>query len=102
MAGTRVRLEVWDTAGQEEFASLSKFFLRNASGAFLLFDVTSRASFDQLQRVWVPRASRPRAQRAQRAPDPRPHAPPRHQGGGGCECVARRAQRPRGSRADAT
>lgn len=45
-----VRLEVWDTAGQEIFQSLTSLFFTGASAAVLVYDVTARASFDQLEK----------------------------------------------------
>jgi small GTP-binding protein len=41
-------LELWDTAGQEVFRSLVGFYARDAEGAFILFDVTNRQSFESL------------------------------------------------------
>ncbi|XP_015791315.1 ras-related protein Rab-39B [Tetranychus urticae] len=46
--GLRVRLQAWDTAGQEKFRSITKSYYRNSVGALLLFDVTRRSSFDHL------------------------------------------------------
>jgi small GTP-binding protein len=56
-------LELWDTAGQEVFRSLVGFYARDAKGAFILYDVALRASFDDLPR-WLEftRAHSPDAQ----------------------------------------
>lgn len=43
-----VKLEVWDTAGQEMYQSLTPLFFTGSSVAVLVYDVTSRASFEQL------------------------------------------------------
>lgn len=49
-AGSRsVRLQVWDTSGQDTFATLTTAFYRNSQGALLCFDLTSRQSFEDLQ-----------------------------------------------------
>jgi small GTP-binding protein len=48
----RVELQIWDTAGQEHFRSLGPLYYRNAVGAIVVFDVTDRTSFDNLQN-WV-------------------------------------------------
>jgi small GTP-binding protein len=45
-------LELWDTAGQEVFRSLVGFYARDAKGAFILFDVSSQKSFEDLGK-WV-------------------------------------------------
>jgi small GTP-binding protein len=47
-ARCRVQLQLWDTAGQEAFHSVTRSLYRNAAGAILLFDLTSRASFEGL------------------------------------------------------
>lgn len=47
-----VSLQIWDTAGQERFRSISKGYFRNAYGGLLVFDVTSRQSFDDLNQ-WL-------------------------------------------------
>jgi small GTP-binding protein len=43
-----VKLQIWDTAGQERFRSVSKAYFRNALGAVLVFDLTQKNSFDEL------------------------------------------------------
>jgi small GTP-binding protein len=46
--GHRCLLEVWDTAGQEVFRSLAGFYTRDSRGAFLIFDVTNKMTFEGL------------------------------------------------------
>lgn len=46
--GKHTKLQIWDTAGQERFRSVAKSYFRNAIGAMLVFDLTSRPSFDEL------------------------------------------------------
>ena len=48
------RLQVWDTAGQETFLSLTTSFYRSAAGILLCFDLTSRLSFLHLPK-WLER-----------------------------------------------
>ncbi|CAM1297529.1 RAB39B (predicted) [Pycnogonum litorale] len=43
-----VKLQLWDTAGQERFKTISHTYYRNAVGALLVFDVTSRSSFEHV------------------------------------------------------
>ncbi|KAL4424704.1 hypothetical protein ABPG77_000047 [Micractinium sp. CCAP 211/92] len=47
-----VRLQLWDTAGQERFRSLIPSYIRDSSVAVVVYDVTSRQSFLNIQR-WV-------------------------------------------------
>lgn len=44
--GTTVKLNLWDTAGQEQFRSISPIFYHSAQVAILVFDVTSPASME--------------------------------------------------------
>ena len=45
-------LELWDTAGQEVYRSLCSFYAREARGACILFDLTDKASFEELPK-WI-------------------------------------------------
>lgn len=40
-----LRLQIWDTAGQERFRSLIPNYIRDASIAILVFDLSNRHSF---------------------------------------------------------
>ena len=46
--GQKVRLEVWDTAGQEEFRSVTKLFVKNSKIIILVYNVTQKSSFEGL------------------------------------------------------
>ncbi|XP_075755972.1 ras-related protein Rab-26 isoform X1 [Pelodiscus sinensis] len=48
--GVKVKLQIWDTAGQERFRSVTHAYYRDAHALLLLYDVTNRASFDNIQR----------------------------------------------------
>jgi small GTP-binding protein len=50
--GRGVEVQIWDTAGQEQYRSLTPVYFRSAAAAFLIFDLTNRASFDHLD-DWV-------------------------------------------------
>lgn len=47
-----VRLQLWDTAGQERFRSLIPSYIRDSSVAVVVYDVTSKKSFEQC-RKWA-------------------------------------------------
>jgi len=53
--GHVVRLQLWDTAGQERFRALIPGYLRDCSACVVVYDVTSRASFEGV-RGWVGQA----------------------------------------------
>ncbi|KAJ8955868.1 hypothetical protein NQ318_005416 [Aromia moschata] len=49
---TVVTLQIWDTAGQERFKAMAPMFYRNANAALLIFDITSKTSFESMK-GWV-------------------------------------------------
>ncbi|XP_024408985.1 ras-related protein Rab-26 isoform X4 [Desmodus rotundus] len=48
----KVKLQIWDTAGQERFRSVTHAYYRDAHALLLLYDVTNKASFDNIQ-AWL-------------------------------------------------
>ncbi|KAJ2857126.1 Ras- protein Rab-18 [Coemansia erecta] len=50
--GQRYKLTIWDTAGQERFRTLTSSYYRGAQGVILVYDVSNRESFDNLD-TWV-------------------------------------------------
>merc|ERR1711874_118615 len=48
VGGKTVKLQIWDTAGQERFRSVTRSYYRGAAGALLVYDITSRESFNAL------------------------------------------------------
>jgi len=48
VAGKRVKLQIWDTAGQERFRSVTRSYYRGAAGALLVYDITSRDTYNHL------------------------------------------------------
>ncbi|XP_063220639.1 ras-related protein Rab-37-like isoform X5 [Bacillus rossius redtenbacheri] len=50
--GSKVKLQIWDTAGQERFRSVTHAYYRDAHALLLLYDVTSKTSFDNI-RAWL-------------------------------------------------
>ena len=47
-----IKIQLWDTAGQEKYRTITKAYYRSAVGGFLVFDVKDRKSFDELSN-WV-------------------------------------------------
>jgi small GTP-binding protein len=43
-----VRVQLWDTAGQERFRSITNSFYRNSRCVILVYDITDRESFNNL------------------------------------------------------
>eukprot|EP01103_Thecamoeba_quadrilineata_P018581 TRINITY_DN7122_c0_g1_i1.p1 TRINITY_DN7122_c0_g1~~TRINITY_DN7122_c0_g1_i1.p1 ORF type:complete len:205 (+),score=25.84 TRINITY_DN7122_c0_g1_i1:18-632(+) len=44
----QVKLQIWDTAGQEKFRSITRSYYRGASGCLLVYDITRRETFEHL------------------------------------------------------
>ena len=47
-----ISFDIWDTAGQEIYRALAKNFYLNASIGILVYDITRRSSFEELQNYW--------------------------------------------------
>lgn len=47
-----IKLQIWDTAGQERFRTITTSYFRGAQGILLVYDVTDRGSFENIQN-WV-------------------------------------------------
>ena len=50
--GTRIRLKLIDTAGQENFQSLAKTYIKNSDAVFFVFAHDNRESFDNINK-WL-------------------------------------------------
>ena len=48
----KLKLQVWDTCGQEMFRSLVQGFYRNSSLAIIVYDVSERSSYENLE-LWI-------------------------------------------------
>jgi len=47
-----IKLQIWDTAGQEKFRSITRSYYRGAAGALLVYDITRRETFAHLT-LWL-------------------------------------------------
>ena len=52
MTAGKVKLQIWDTAGGEQFRSLTPIYYKGANAVCLVYDSTSSESFDSLS-YWV-------------------------------------------------
>nr|XP_014097131.1 ras-related protein Rab-43 isoform X4 [Bactrocera oleae] len=46
------QLQIWDTAGQERFRTITQSYYRSANGVIIVYDITKRSSFSNLQK-WI-------------------------------------------------
>ena len=51
--GKKYQLDIWDTAGQEQYRSLGKHFYKDSFIIILVYDITSKESFINLEKVWI-------------------------------------------------
>ncbi len=47
-----IKFNIWDTAGQERFRSIGKIFYKDANAAILVYDITNKESFDEIEKYW--------------------------------------------------
>jgi Ras-related protein Rab-2A len=45
----QIKLQIWDTAGQESFRAITRSYYRGAHGALLVYDITRRETFNHLK-----------------------------------------------------
>lgn len=50
--GYNIDLEIWDTAGQEQYRSIASLFYKDALICILVYDITQRKSFENIQSYW--------------------------------------------------
>jgi len=50
--GKSIRLQLWDTAGQDRFRSITRNLYKGAAGIMLIYDVTSKKTFENVKN-WV-------------------------------------------------
>ena len=45
----QIKMQIWDTAGQERFRNVISSYFRGSHGIFLIYDITNRDSFKNLE-----------------------------------------------------
>jgi small GTP-binding protein len=48
----KYHIEIWDTAGQEKYRSLTKIFIKDSKIVIFVYDITTMASFEEVD-YWV-------------------------------------------------
>ena len=51
--GRLLKFDIWDTAGQEKYRSLTKMFYKDAAAAILVYDITRKDSFEEIRNYWA-------------------------------------------------
>ena len=47
-----IKLQLWDTSGQERYKCITSIYCRNSSCAIIVYDITNRQSFEHIE-LWV-------------------------------------------------
>ena len=47
-----IKAQIWDTAGQERYKSITSAYYKGAKGAFIVYDITSKITFDSIDK-WI-------------------------------------------------
>ena len=50
--GHSIKAQIWDTAGQERYKAITSAYYKGAKGAFVVYDITRKTSFESIDR-WV-------------------------------------------------
>ena len=50
--GKSLLLDIWDTAGQEKYRALTKFFYKEAAVCILVYDITKKTTFENIKSYW--------------------------------------------------
>ena len=48
-----LKLDIWDTAGQEKYRAITKFYYKNVKIALFVYDCTNESSFHSLGTFWI-------------------------------------------------
>ena len=48
----KIKVQIWDTAGQDRFLAITKNYYRGANGILLVFDITNLSSFEHIKN-WI-------------------------------------------------
>ena len=50
--GQNIKIQIWDSAGQEKYKGLIPSYVRNSSIVFIVYDISNRNSFENVQ-SWI-------------------------------------------------
>ena len=51
--GKVIGAQLWDTAGEEKYKSLTSIYYKGAVGALLVYDITRKSTFDRICTQWL-------------------------------------------------
>ena len=50
--GHNIKAQIWDTAGQEKYKAITGAYYKGSKGAFVVYDITRKDTFDSIDR-WI-------------------------------------------------
>ena len=50
--GHKIRAQIWDTAGQEKYKSITGAYFKGSKGALVVYDITQKSTYESLEK-WV-------------------------------------------------
>ena len=53
VCGKKVKIQIWDTAGQEKFRTITSTYYRGADAILLIYDITNAASLEDIETFWI-------------------------------------------------
>ena len=48
----KIKLNIWDTCGQEQYRTINQMFVKNSKIALLVYDITQKDTFNELKNYW--------------------------------------------------
>ena len=52
VSGHNIKAQIWDTAGQEKYKAITSAYYKGSKGAFIVYDITRRDTFDNVDK-WI-------------------------------------------------
>lgn len=50
--GVRIKLQIWDTAGQDKYKTITQNYYRNSQGVLIVFSLDSKDSFQSIRNTY--------------------------------------------------
>ena len=48
-----IKLNIWDTCGQEKYRSIGKVFYKGVNGVVFVYSINDRHSFEDIKNFWI-------------------------------------------------
>ena len=50
----RIKIQIWDTAGQEKFRTMTSAYYKGSDAVIMVYDVTEPKTFNEVVNYWIP------------------------------------------------